>query len=86
MDTPWYVIRHGHAVWETLFDMYRGNECMCFHCKNFKPNTPLEHCTIAADLYEICKEEGNAFIMTRCVRWMPIPTAPYHQHEEPTHG
>jgi hypothetical protein len=70
MEAPKIVERHGQDVWETqAMDILRREHCMCLHCGRMKPGTP-EHCQLAQAFYEICKHQGNAFIMTRCALWV----------------
>lgn len=51
-------------------DLLRKEHCMCLHCGRMKPGEP-DHCQIAQSFFEICKQHGNAFIMTRCGPWEP---------------
>lgn len=69
MQKPIKVIRYDQEVWETeVFDSLRKDHCMCHHCDKMKPGEP-DHCPIANAFYQICKENGNAFILTRCASW-----------------
>lgn len=67
METPVQVVKHGKTVWHTptMDGAIREEHCMCYHCGDMKPGSP-DHCKIAAAFYEICKENGCAFILTRC--------------------
>ena len=64
------VERYGQTVWESEFDAVRRGNCLCHQCAKMNPGE-LDHCQIAARFYEICKENGNAFILTRCKDWQP---------------
>ena len=71
METPIQVERYGKTVWETPFmESQRKEHCMCLHCKKMDPGME-DHCKIAAAFFEICKEHGNAFILTRCESYRP---------------
>jgi hypothetical protein len=72
MEKPIFLARYGRLVFETpAMDALRKEHCMCLHCVKMKPGLP-DHCEIAAAFYEICKQHGNAFIMTRCDSWAVI--------------
>lgn len=66
------IERYGKMVWENerFEDQRRGN-CMCLKCGRMKPGQP-DHCPAAAQFYEVCKEYGCAFILTRCSLWTPV--------------
>lgn len=69
MEEPVKVERYGKMVWETpAMDAQRKYHCMCLNCGKMKPGKD-DHCKIASAFYEICKEHGNAFILTRCDSW-----------------
>ena len=68
MQTPVRVRRYGSMVWETPKDAERKDDCMCLHCSRMKPDED-DHCSLAAAFYEVCRNGGNAFIMTRCGDW-----------------
>lgn len=69
MEIPKKVERYGKEVFETeAMDILRREHCMCLHCGNMNPGQP-GHCKIATSFYEICKQHGSAFIMTRCDSW-----------------
>ena len=71
METPKRVERYGQEVWETpAMDMLRKEHCMCLNCGWCKPGEK-DHCKIAQKFYKICKKYGNAFILTRCISWIP---------------
>lgn len=66
------VERYGKTVQENAdMEKHRHQECMCHSCGRMKPSEP-DHCKIASKFYEICKEHGNAFILTRCEDFQPI--------------
>jgi hypothetical protein len=66
------IERYGKQVWENaLFEDQRRGNCMCHQCKRMKPGEP-DHCQIASKFYEICKDHGCAFILTRCEDWVPV--------------
>lgn len=63
------VQRYNKAVWENEeFEEKRRDNCMCLHCDKMKPDS-VDHCKIAQKFFEICKEYGCAFILTRCSEW-----------------
>ena len=73
MEKPVKVERYGQEVWETpAMDMLRKEHCMCLNCARMKPGEK-ENCKIAQKFYKICKKYGNAFMLTRCNSWLPIP-------------
>lgn len=60
------VNKYGMDVIENEeFEDQRDGNCMCHMCAKMKPGEP-DHCKAAAAFYEICKEYGCAFILTRC--------------------
>jgi hypothetical protein len=65
------VERYGQMVWElSALEPLRREACMCHRCSQYAPGTK-ENCLIAEKFYAICKEHGNAFILTRCGSWRP---------------
>jgi hypothetical protein len=71
MEMPVRMERYGKLVWETtVMDCVRRGKCMCLHCGRLKIGNPELNCKIAQAFFEICKEHGNAFIMTRCDSWI----------------
>jgi hypothetical protein len=65
------VERYGKQVWENeCFEDQRKGNCMCHQCQRMKPDQS-DHCPIAAKFYEVCKDHGCAFILTRCEAWTP---------------
>lgn len=67
-----HVTRYGKEVWENdKFEDQRKENCMCLQCGRMKPSQPEKHCKIASKFFEICKEHGCAFILTRCTDWIP---------------
>lgn len=63
---------HGVMTWvNTTTDPLRNDLSMCMNCKRLKPGD-MNNCNIAQKYYELCKEGGNAFIMTRCKHWIPF--------------
>ena len=72
MEDPVQVTRYDKEVWCTpAMDMLRKEHCLCLHCAKMKPGQE-DHCKIATEFYEICKQHGNAFMMTRCEKWEGI--------------
>ena len=58
------VIKYGVEVYQnTEMDNLRKDNCMCFNCET------LPDCSRAKKLYEICKEENMAMMITRCGNW-----------------
>lgn len=71
MEKPERVERYGKKVWETVvMDGLRKRNCLCLNCSKCTPGH-LGACPIAHQFYEICKEHGNALIVTRCESWGP---------------
>jgi hypothetical protein len=69
MLEPILVERYGKMVWEIqALEPLRKEACMCHQCTSFKPGQP-GNCVIAEKFFAICKEHGNAFILTRCEGW-----------------
>ncbi len=61
-----HVERYGKKVHENSdMEKQRQSECLCMNCERMKPGKS-DHCHIASKFYEVCKEHGNAFILTRC--------------------
>lgn len=53
--------RFGATVWENTFtDQLRKRECLCFSCDKIK------ECNQAKQLYNICKTNDMALMITRC--------------------
>lgn len=70
MEKPVQVERYGQNVWEiSEMDKIRKEHCMCHHCGKINIPTGEGKCEIAQKFYEICKQYGNAFILTRCMEW-----------------
>jgi len=70
MEQPVLVNRYGKEVFETpTMDQMRKEHCMCLNCGHMKPSE-AGHCEIASRFFEICKEHGTAFILTRCDSWL----------------
>ena len=60
------VIKYDVGVWSnTEMDELRKTECLCLNCG------PLKNCSTAKKLYEICKEENMAMMITRCKGYAP---------------
>ena len=58
--------KYGKSVIESIeFEDQRRENCMCLKCKKLKPDSE-DNCPAAAAFFEICKEHGCAFILTRC--------------------
>lgn len=43
-----------------------SEECLCFHCGNFKPDQPEEHCRKAAAFFALCRLTDTTFPMAGC--------------------
>jgi len=72
MEKPVRVTRYEKEVWETpAMDTLRRMHCMCLFCKRLKPMQE-DNCKIAQSFFDICKENGNAMIMTRCPIWVDL--------------
>jgi hypothetical protein len=70
-EVPRQVERYGLLVWENpTAEAIRKEECLCLNCGRMKPGQP-DHCQVAAAFYEICKVNGNAFVLSRCAHWNP---------------
>jgi hypothetical protein len=60
------IERYGKMVWENEeFEDQRKGNCLCHQCSKMKPGDE-DHCKVASKFYEVCKEHGCAFILTRC--------------------
>jgi hypothetical protein len=52
---------YGVEVWENVItDKVRKTKCLCFNCRK------LGKCDIANHLYQFCKKNNIALMMTRC--------------------
>lgn len=52
---------YGAMVWTNVFtDFIRREECLCLNCDD------MSTCPVAQQLYELCKENDLALMMTRC--------------------
>lgn len=75
-EAPKKEVHYGLAVWvNPTAEAMRREECLCLHCDRMKPGQP-DHCPVAAQFYEICKANGNAFVLARCAHWMPPAEPP----------
>ncbi|OGJ57998.1 hypothetical protein A2635_03130 [Candidatus Peribacteria bacterium RIFCSPHIGHO2_01_FULL_51_9] len=69
----------GTQVWvNPTTESMREEECLCFSCKNLKPNEP-DNCPIAQALYQICVREKVALTLTRCPEWAAKESAPQEE-------
>jgi hypothetical protein len=61
------VEKYGEIVWANIeMDELRKKECLCLSdCTN------LNKCEKAKNLYEMCKENGMAMMITRCRSYSP---------------
>jgi hypothetical protein len=58
---PYLEEHHGAMVWTNPFtDFIRREECLCLNCKS------MDSCPIAKQLYQLCKDNDLALMMTRC--------------------
>ena len=72
MGIPIQVERYGKIVWEDPeFEAMRRGNCLCHRCDKLVLGYSIDNCPIAQAFYEICKEHGTAFILTRCDSWTP---------------
>jgi hypothetical protein len=63
------VERYGMTVWENHHaDKLRKTECLCLSCDKLD-TTGKNNCPVATKFFEICKEYGNALLITRCKEW-----------------
>ena len=63
------IERYGCLVWEDeAADALRKERCLCLNCAKCKPGEK-DHCPIAARLYEVCKKDNVALMVTRCAEW-----------------
>jgi len=55
---------HSVFVWEhTVTDAMRKEECLCLNCNK------MQRCSMAAILYNMCKLQDIAMMITRCKHW-----------------
>jgi hypothetical protein len=58
------VKKYGREVWcNGPTDDLRKAECLCLNCG------VLKQCPVAAQLFDLCKRQGLAMLMTRCPMW-----------------
>jgi hypothetical protein len=70
---------YGKKVVEHVeYESQRTFGCMCLHCKKLKPGKE-DNCPAAQAFYEICKEHGCAFILTRCGAGFEETGGPYRR-------
>lgn len=66
MITPIQEEHYGAMVWTNKeADATRKDECLCLNC------AMLSNCPTAKGLYEICKDNDMAMMITRCKQWKP---------------
>ena len=66
---PKMEVHYKAAVWvNPTTELIRREECFCWNCDNLKPGQP-DNCVKAEKLYQICKNEDLALIVTRCPAW-----------------
>lgn len=71
MQEPIRIQRYDKLVFEnSAAEAIRKAHCLCLHCGKMKPGAS-DNCPAAAAYYELCKQYGNAFVMTRCSIWEP---------------
>jgi hypothetical protein len=59
-------IKYGKKVTEFIeYESQRRLACLCLRCKKLKP-AKEDNCPAAQAFFEVCKEHGCAFILTRC--------------------
>ena len=70
MVKPVKVFKYGKWVWcnEVTEDL-RGEQCLCLNCGFNCGLMNNDGCDIANRLYEICKTQDIALIVTRCPVW-----------------
>ena len=55
------IVKYGTEVWaNTKTDELRKTDCLCLNCKI------IDDCSTAKKLYQICKEDDMAMMITRC--------------------
>ena len=60
------VRKYGVEVWcNSEMDKLRRENCLCLNCAR------MANCVTASLLYELCKAENVATMMTRCPQWKP---------------
>src|SRR3989344_1288760 len=63
--------RYGEKVWvNPTTEEIRREECLCWNCDNLKIGEP-DNCVKAEKLYQVCKSENLAVILTWCPIWKP---------------
>ena len=59
------IVKYGVTVWSNgETDIMRGEQCLCLHCSQMNNG-----CDTYWGLYEICKEQNLALMVTRCPNW-----------------
>ena len=72
LEQPNQVEKYGVLVWQNpTIEALRREECLCLHCARIDRDCGGEGCTIAGDLFAICKRENVAFPVSRCPKWLP---------------
>lgn len=67
MRTPVLENHYGKEVWTNRFmDDLRRKECLCLNCEIQKD------CTVAASLFNICKNDNLALAVTRCKNYKGV--------------
>ncbi|MDD3102445.1 MAG: hypothetical protein PHE59_04865 [Patescibacteria group bacterium] len=65
-EQPKKEVHYNTEVWvNPTTESLRNKECLCFNCCKSNPGEK-NNCPIAQMLYEICKKENVALIITRC--------------------
>lgn len=67
-------IHHGDEVVVMEHDKGLHHEhCLCWNeCKFFKPDSPLENCNIAEEVYMICIKHNLTLPVWECPYYVPI--------------
>ena len=63
------VVKYGVEVWcNERTDILRGSQCLCLNCALMNNG-----CLIAKNLYDFCRNEDIALMVTRCPNWKEKP-------------
>jgi hypothetical protein len=82
MKIEWQKHYDKNVQTNVAMDILRRDQCLCLNCTGELLNMDTKEfykCPIASKLYEICKQEDIALMITRCPNF-------YNKVEEPDRG
>lgn len=66
------VEKYGKTVWQNgWLESHRRTQCICLQCARMHPGE-AHHCNLAQRFFDLCKQGGCAFLMSRCAFWIPL--------------